>query len=93
MELSGYEFFHTHSPEEEARQKERKFRYEYWNQLKKLREEFLAQESKPEWSAEEFVTWVEQAYGIVPNTQDGSFAGEYKITDEKKFLIFQLRYG
>ena len=37
--------------------------------------------------------WLEQQWGIKPIMQDGMISDEYHIVDEKKYLMFLLKFG
>jgi hypothetical protein len=37
--------------------------------------------------------WLEQQWGIKPVMEDGMISDEYHIVDEKKYLMFLLKFG
>ena len=69
---------------------QRKKRWPYWEVLKKIRVEFM--QSRTEFDAYDFEDYVESTYGIKMNLVDGNITDGYKIVDEKKYIIFVLRW-
>jgi len=37
--------------------------------------------------------FLQHNYGVKPGMVDGNFTDEYTVTDEKKFMMFQLKYS
>ena len=68
----------------------RKNRWNYWEALKKVRKEYMAQNK--DFDAYDFEDYIEAKYGIKMNIVDGNITDGYKIMDEKKYLIFLLKY-
>ena len=72
----------------------RKRRFKYWQTLKTLRNEYLENSSiKDEQETSRFLDWVEQNYGIRSKMFDGHLTDDYDIVDEKKYMIYVLKYG
>jgi len=64
-------------------------RWEYWQNLRGAREEFLIE--CPD--ATYFGNWLSEKYGIkLHHDADGNITDESTIIDEQKYLLFQLKY-
>jgi hypothetical protein len=78
-------------------QKQRRRRDQYWAMLYKARQEYLkltdqeAAEFNMNTSA--FFYYLKQNYGLQVETVDGKITGEYAVMDEKKYLLFLLKFG
>jgi hypothetical protein len=70
----------------------RKKRWDYWTALKKIRKEYLEDTKSGEFDAFEFEDYIEENYGIKMNIVDGNITDGYKVMDEKKYIIFLLKY-
>jgi len=68
----------------------RKNRWNYWEALKKVRKEYMAQNS--EFDAYDFEDYLIGQYGIKMNIVNGNITDGYEIVDEKKYLIFLLKF-
>jgi len=68
----------------------RKNRWNYWTALKKVRVEYM-KESK-EFDAYDFEKYLDDTYGIKMNILNGNITDGYVITDQKKYLVFLLRF-
>lgn len=67
-------------------------RWEYWSNLKKLMKEFK-EETKSN-DHREYLLWLENKYGFRPiETSDGMMTDDLDIVDEKKYLVYILKYG
>ena len=67
-------------------------RWDYWKNLRLLRGEF-AQENN---SNDHFVfhQWLQDNHGFRPIlTIDNQYTDEFEVTDEKKFMVYILKYG
>jgi hypothetical protein len=60
-------------------------RNEYWRRIR------AACQDRPE--DVEPHRWLEQQWGIKPIMENGMISDEYYIADEKKYLIFLLKFG
>ena len=69
---------------------QRKNRWNYWEALKKVREEFMAQNK--EFDAYDFEDYLIGQYGIRMHIVNGNITDGYEIVDEKKYLIFLLKF-
>ena len=69
---------------------QRKKRWDYWAALKVIRKEYMADTTS--FDAYDFEDYIEAKYGIKMNIVDGNITDGYKIMDEKKYLIFLLKY-
>jgi hypothetical protein len=70
----------------------RKKRWDYWAALKVIRKEYMEDKSSGEFDAYDFEDYIEANYGIKMNIVDGNITDGYKVMDEKKYLIFLLKY-
>lgn len=72
----------------------RKNRWDYWNILRKVREEFLEQSKFLELVTEldSFASYVEKTYGIKINIVDEKITDKFEIVDEKLYTFFILKH-
>jgi hypothetical protein len=68
----------------------RKNRWNYWEALKKVRKEYMAQNK--DFDAYDFEDYLTGQYGIKMNIVNGNITDGYEIVDEKKYLIFLLKF-
>jgi hypothetical protein len=68
----------------------RKNRWNYWEALKKVRKEYMLQNR--EFDAYDFEDYIEGQYGLKMNIVNGDITDGYEIVDEKKYLIFLLKF-
>ena len=68
----------------------RKNRWNYWEALKKVRKEYM--EQNREFDAYDFEDYLIGQYGIKMNIVNGNITDGYEIVDEKKYLIFLLKF-
>jgi hypothetical protein len=80
------ENYYTIDPEIERR----KNRWNYWEALKKVRKEYMQQNKQ--FDAYDFEDYLIGQYGIKMNIVNGNITDGYEIVDEKKYLIFLLKY-
>lgn len=73
---------------------QRKKRWDYWAALKKIRKEYMEDVAglNGQFDAFAFEDYIEENYGIKMNIVDGNITDGYKVMDEKKYLIFLLKY-
>jgi hypothetical protein len=69
---------------------QRKKRWDYWAALKLVRKEYMAQNK--EFDAYDFEDYLIGQYGIRMNIVNGNITDGYEIVDEKKYLIFLLKF-
>jgi hypothetical protein len=69
---------------------QRKNRWNYWEALKKVRKEYI--EQNKEFDAYDFEDYLIGQYGIKMNIVNGNITDGYEIVDEKKYLIFLLKF-
>ena len=69
---------------------QRKNRWNYWEALKKVRKEYMAQNK--EFDAYDFEDYLLGQYGLKMNIVNGNITDGYQIVDEKKYLIFLLKF-
>jgi len=70
----------------------RKNRWNYWEALKKVRREYQEQNKYTEFDAYDFEDYLEGKYGVKMNIVNGNITDGYQIVDEKKYLIFLLKF-
>ena len=68
----------------------RKNRWNYWEALKKVRKEYM--EQNREFDAYDFEDYLIGQYGMKMNIDNGNITEGYEIVDEKKYLIFLLKF-
>ena len=69
---------------------QRKKRWDYWAALKLVRKEYM--EQNKEFDAYDFEDYLIGQYGIRMNIVNGNITDGYEIVDEKKYLIFLLKF-
>jgi hypothetical protein len=69
---------------------QRKKRWDYWAALKLVRKEYMLQNK--EFDAYDFEDYLIGQYGIRMNIINGNITDGYEIVDEKKYLIFLLKF-
>ena len=78
-------------------QTQRTKRDRYWAMLYSARQEFLTLTAQAQLEYDipsgAFFYYLKQNYGLQVELIDGKIAGEYAIIDEKKYLLFLLRFG
>jgi hypothetical protein len=68
----------------------RKRRWNYWVALKLVRKEYM--EQNKEFDAYDFEDYLTGQYGVKMNIVNGNITDGYEIVDEKKYLIFLLKF-
>jgi len=62
----------------------------YRNALRNSREEFLASEAVTQMP---FQDWIDKVYGVeMLKNNDGYYTMNYDVSDEKRFMFFQIKY-
>jgi hypothetical protein len=69
---------------------QRKKRWDYWAALKLVRKEYMLQNK--EFDAYDFEDYLVGQYGLKMNIVNGNITDGYEIVDEKKYLIFLLKF-
>ena len=69
---------------------QRRNRWNYWEALKKVRKEYMAQNN--DFDAYDFEDYLLGQYGLRMNIINGNITDGYEIVDEKKYLIFLLKF-
>lgn len=70
---------------------QRRQRWNYWEALKEIRKEFM-ENRKDGFDVYDFEDFLESKYGVKMNVVNGNITDGYKIMDEKKYLIFLLKF-
>lgn len=67
-------------------------RWKYWENLRKLRAEFSNQTNSTDYL--KFAEWLKDTYGFTPIfTGEGEITDDIRIVDEKKYMVYILKYG
>ena len=78
-------------------QAQRNKRDNYWAMLYKARQEFMHLTNQAELEYDTppgaFFYYLKQNYGLQVETIDGKITGEYAVVNEKKFLVFIMKFG
>ena len=69
---------------------QRKKRWDYWAALKLVRKEYM--EQNKDFDAYDFEDYLTGQYGVKMNIVNGNITDGYEIVDEKKYLIFLLKF-
>jgi hypothetical protein len=72
----------------------RKNRWNYWNVLKDVHAEYLADVDalQGQFDADDFGTYVERNYGLKMHIVDGKITDKFDIVDEKLYTFFILKW-
>jgi hypothetical protein len=70
----------------------RKKRWDYWAALKKVRVEYMQDAKNGQFDAFDFEDYIEEKYGIKMQIVNGNITDGYKIMDEKKYIVFLLKF-
>jgi len=72
-------------------------RYRYWSMLRSAKNEFieLTQHAPAEFDVDDgaFYYYLKQNYGLQVELIDGKISGEYAVINEKKYLLFLLKFS
>ena len=80
----------------DAIQEQRRKRDQYWRMLYRARQDFLtltAQAWEYDVDPGAFFYYLKQNYGLQVDTIDSQITGDYVIVNEKKYLLFLLKYS
>lgn len=69
----------------------REKRNQYWQMLRRANTDFLKQELTGD--AGVFAYYLKQTYGIEIELIDSKITSNYIVRDEKKYIMFLLKYG
>ena len=85
-----FQDFDNNDPDIEFRRR----RWKYWAALKKSRLEYTDSliPLGEKFDADDFETYIKENYGIQIHQADGSITDTYDIVDEKKYLVFFLKW-
>lgn len=90
-------FIPMESSDFENLQEQRKKRNQYWAMLRSAKDEFyrlVGQSGMADYMDEgAFFYYLKQNYGLEVELIDGKIAGDYHIVNEKKYLLFLLKFG
>lgn len=68
----------------------RKKRWQYWEALKEVRKEYMVNKSK--FDAYEFEDFLLDNYGLKMNIVNNNITDGYEIIDQKKYVLFLLKF-
>lgn len=90
MRIDRFDDFDPDDPDIEFR----KNRWNYWTDLKKLREEYIADciDNQGPFDTDDFGRYVEQNYGIKMHIDYGKITDKFEITDEKLYTFFIIKH-
>lgn len=90
MKIPVFDDFDPDDPDIEFR----KNRWNYWTDLKKLREEYIADciDNQGSFDTDDFCRYVEQNYGIKMHIDYGKITDKFEIVDEKLYTLFILKH-
>ena len=78
-------------------QEQKKQRDRYWRMLYHARQDFLrlTDQVSIEYDVDPgaFFYFLKHNYGLQVDTVDGQITGDYTVIDEKKYLLFLLKYS
>jgi hypothetical protein len=69
----------------------RQARWDFFEVCKLLRKEYMKEQT--EFHAEDFVDWVRDKHGLALELNATGITDNYIIVDEKKYIVFKLKYG
>jgi hypothetical protein len=87
VQMGRVEDFDPDDPDIEFRNN----RWEYWDILKKIRTEALAN-SPPIAGQLDFVEYMKDNYGIKLHTINGAISDKFDVVDEKLYIFFLLKW-
>lgn len=70
----------------------RKKRWDYWAALKIVRKEYMQKTNSEQFDAYEFEDYILEQYGLQMSLVSGNITDNYKIIDEKKYIVFLLKF-
>ena len=68
-------------------------RNEYWVMLKRAQKDYTENECDGTVSFGGFRYWMERRWGLAIELVDGNISASYNVTDESKYLLFQMKYA
>jgi hypothetical protein len=72
-------------------------RYRYWSMLRNAKDEFVrvTEQESIDYTTDPgaFYHYVKHHYGLQVETMDSRITSEYAVVDEKKYLLFLMKFG
>lgn len=72
-------------------------RFRYWRMLKRAKDDFieLTNQASIGYTFDDgaFYYYLQQNYGLKPEIIDGKIGQQYNVVDEKKYMLFVLKYS
>ena len=72
-------------------------RYRYWAMLRSAKDEFMrvTEQESIDYTTDPsaFYHYLKQHYGLQVETMDSRITSEYAVVDEKKYLLFLMKFG
>ena len=75
----------------EADQKRK--RNNYWDMLRRAQKDYTENECDGNITFGGFRYWMERRWGLAIELVDGNISAGYNVTDESKYLLFQMKYA
>ena len=89
--IGQFDDFDENDPDIEFRKK----RWDYWDILKKVHQEYMTdlKDLQKSFDASEFEKYVEKTYGLKMQIVDDRITDKFEIVDEKLYSYFLLKHG
>lgn len=69
----------------------RKKKYEYWQKLRTAKADYDKEADAP--TTQGFCEWMLNRWGVEVGYESAGFSPWHKIVDEKKHMLFEIKYG
>lgn len=86
MVRSFFEHVVDQYPEEQ-----RLAKYGYWQKLRSAQQDYDREVG--DFSTDKFNLWLRDRWGLEVEMVDGDYSPYYNVIDEKKYLLFNIKYG
>ena len=90
-------YYDTESEDALTLQEQRRKRDQYWRMLYQARQEFFKLTDRVttqfDMNSGAFFYYLKQTYGLQVETVDEKITSEYAIIDERKYLLFLMKFG
>ena len=89
--IDGFNDYDENDPDIEFRKK----RWDYWDILKKVHQEYMTdlKDLQTSFDASEFEKYVLKTYGLKMQIVDDRITDKFEIVDEKLYTYFLLKHG
>jgi hypothetical protein len=90
-------YYDTESADALSLEEKRRRRDQYWRMLYQARQEFFKLTDQTliqfDMNSDAFFYYLKQNYGLQVETIDGKITSEYAVMDERKYLLFLMKFG